>query len=77
MSNNYDNLIKKRYFRRLRHRIVTIRAHRPPRSRPKLIIVPETVMKLFSTHLCGDVTGDGTVDIREVGRLSKCWELTV
>jgi hypothetical protein len=48
----------------------------PPLGQPRLATVKGKVMKLFSTHLCGDVNGDGTVDIRDIGRISKLWEVT-
>jgi hypothetical protein len=47
-----------------------------PLGQPKLAVVNGQIMKLFSTHLCGDVTGDGTVDIRDISRISKLWETT-
>ncbi len=47
-----------------------------PFGQPKLAIVKGNLLRIFSTHLCGDVNGDGTVDIRDIGRISKLWEVT-
>ncbi len=47
-----------------------------PQGQPKLAVVTRSVLELFSTHLCGDVTGDATVDIRDISRISKAWETT-
>jgi hypothetical protein len=48
----------------------------PPLGQPRLAVVRGAALRLFSTHLLGDVNGDGTVDIRDMSRISKSWELT-
>jgi hypothetical protein len=48
----------------------------PPQGQPKIAVVKGAAIRLFSTHLLGDVNGDGVVDIRDMSRISKSWELT-
>jgi hypothetical protein len=48
----------------------------PPTGQPKLLYVKGGLVRLFSTHLLGDVNADGEVDIRDMSRISKSWELT-
>jgi len=48
----------------------------PARGQPKLVVVKGRTLKAYSTRLCGDVNGDGAVDIRDIGKISKFWEVT-
>lgn len=46
-----------------------------PMGQPKLAVFSGGLLRVFSTRLCGDINGDGIVDIRDLSRVSKAWEL--
>jgi hypothetical protein len=45
-----------------------------PFGQPRLVVLKGPAIKVYSTHLCGDVNGDKVVDIRDISRISKLWE---
>ncbi len=45
-------------------------------GQPRLVTLKGRTMKIYATHLCGDVNGDKVVDIRDISRISKLWEIT-
>jgi hypothetical protein len=47
-----------------------------PMGQPKLAVLSGGRLRVFSTHLSGDINGDGIVNIKDISRISKAWELT-
>jgi hypothetical protein len=39
-------------------------------------VLKGSVFRVYPTKLLGDVTKDGTVDVRDISRISKMWEVT-
>ncbi|HEX2956358.1 MAG TPA: FG-GAP-like repeat-containing protein, partial [Chitinispirillaceae bacterium] len=47
-----------------------------PSSLPHIILSTAANTMLFRTHLLGDVNNDSKVDIRDISKISRLWELT-
>jgi hypothetical protein len=46
-----------------------------PFSLPHVILSTASKTMLFGTHLLGDVNKDNKIDIRDISKISKLWEL--
>ncbi|MBN1576827.1 MAG: VWA domain-containing protein, partial [Chitinispirillaceae bacterium] len=45
-------------------------------SAPRLAVLSEGTVSVYQLRLLGDVTGDGTVNIADISKISKAWELS-
>jgi hypothetical protein len=47
-----------------------------PGKSPRLAVLNNGTVLLYPLHLQGDINRDGTVDISDISKIAKAWELT-